>query len=614
MLASSNPGVGRPTDPSNQQAILQFLNKVIDWYQQQSATGPAQAGAADVAFAEENQPSVDQILHLSFDFARASAQSLAKGANPPSTGSGYEALKQSAAKLEASSSQTRAEVQSLRQKLNTAPKSQRRVIQSHIAKLDSESSMAQARLDTLHDILGFAAGTSSDPGGLTSHIDALERSFPARTSSRTGEAAIRVSSLDHAAEPGGIWGILRQSFRLSSDLRGISGKMRQTDDLILSVKQLQASFRDRLAELAQQGDHIVGQPESQDPDSVTQQKASLDALTNHFRLLAAAALPLSKGAIVLDVYKKNLINWYGVTKSQYSASIKSLLIRLLGLSVLIGVVLGLFELWRRAIFRYITDYRRRYQFLLLRRIVLWLVIALVITLGLVSQLGSLATFAGLLTAGVAVALQNVILAVVGYFLLIGKFGVGVGDRVQVSDVTGEVVEIGLIRLHLMELTGTGADAQPTGRIVAFSNSIVFQTAAGLFRQVPGTSFVWRETSFTLAADSDYRAVEERLLAAVDAAFQDFKADFEQLGRQMEKSLTSVAVGPLAPRLRFKLTPAGLEVALRFPVEMRRAEEIDDRVTRELLRAIEMEPKLKIVAAEVPAIQLRSDLSRSSSPG
>jgi small-conductance mechanosensitive channel len=246
--------------------------------------------------------------------------------------------------------------------------------------------------------------------------------------------------------------------------------------------------------------------------------------------------------------------------------------------------------------------------------VLWLVIALVITLGLVSQLGSLATFAGLLTAGVAVALQNVILAVVGYFLLIGKFGVGVGDRVQVSDVTGEVVEIGLIRLHLMELTGTGADAQPTGRIVAFSNSIVFQTAAGLFRQVPGTSFVWRETSFTLAADSDYRAVEERLLAAVDAAFQDFKADFEQLGRQMEKSLTSVAVGPLAPRLRFKLTPAGLEVALRFPVEMRRAEEIDDRVTRELLRAIEMEPKLKIVAAEVPAIQLRSDLSRSSSPG
>jgi len=102
--------------------------------------------------------------------------------------------------------------------------------------------------------------------------------------------------------------------------------------------------------------------------------------------------------------------------------------------------------WRRAILRYIVDLRRRYQFLLLRRIALWFVIALVIAFGLASEFASIATFAGLLTAGVAVALQNVILAVVGYFLLIGKFGVRVGDRVEASGVTGEVVEVGLIRL------------------------------------------------------------------------------------------------------------------------------------------------------------------------
>jgi small-conductance mechanosensitive channel len=207
----------------------------------------------------------------------------------------------------------------------------------------------------------------------------------------------------------------------------------------------------------------------------------------------------------------------------------------------------------------------------------------------------------------------VILAVVGYFMLIGKYGVRVGDRVQVSNVTGEVVEIGLIRLHVMELTGTGGDAQPTGRMVAFSNSIVFQTAAGLFKQVPGTSFVWREISFTLVAESDYRGVEQRLLAAVDAVFQDSKADFAQLGLQMEKSLKSVAVGPLTPRLRFRLTPAGLEVVLRFPVEKRMADEVDDRVTRELLHAIEMEPKLTIVAAEVPTIRIKEDLPSSNRP-
>lgn len=86
-------------------------------------------------------------------------------------------------------------------------------------------------------------------------------------------------------------------------------------------------------------------------------------------------------------------------------------------------------------------------------------------------------------AGVAVALQNVILSIAGYFFLIGKFGLRIGDRVQISGVTGEVVEIGLVRIHVMELGGNGGDVQPTGRVVAFSSSFVFQPTAGMFKQI-----------------------------------------------------------------------------------------------------------------------------------
>jgi small-conductance mechanosensitive channel len=594
----------------NQQEILQFLTRATDWYQHQSLDHASSASPDDIAFINENQPAADQVIHLSFDFARASAQLLRNNLNPAPTDSRYANLTQMAAKLEAASNQARAELQSLREKLNSLPRNQRPALESQIARLNSESAMKQAQLETVQGILRFAG--TSDPVGLTSHIEALERSLPTHVTSNTGQAAAETIDQDHSFEPWNIWAVLRRTFRLSSDLRSISSKIRETDELTLSVKQLQDPLRNELAALTQQGDRIVSQPGSQDPAVLSQQKATLDALTDRFKLVSAAGLPLSKEAIVLDVYRKNLVNWSNLTKSEYSESIKSLAIRLLALAVLIAVVLGVFSLWRKAIFSYIPDLRRRNQFLLLRKIALWFVIALVTILSLASELGSLATFAGLLTAGVAVALQNVILAVVGYFLLIGKFGVGIGDRVQISEVVGEVVEIGLIRLHVMELTGTGADAQPTGRIVAFSNSIAFQPNAGLFRQVPGTNFVWRETSLTLAADSDYRVVEQRLLTAVDAAFRDLKTDFEQLGHQMQKSLSSIAVGPLAPRLRFKLTPAGLEAILRFPVEMRMAEEIDDRVARELLHAIEMEPKLKVVAAEAPTIQLRTETFKNSS--
>ena len=63
-----------------------------------------------------------------------------------------------------------------------------------------------------------------------------------------------------------------------------------------------------------------------------------------------------------------------------------------------------------------------------------------ILFGLVSEVGSVATYVGFVTAGVAVALQNVILAVVAYFFLIGRYGVKVGDRITLAGVTGRVVD------------------------------------------------------------------------------------------------------------------------------------------------------------------------------
>jgi len=606
LLAAPNVAMSSAAPPFDQQAVLQFLNQVSEWYQYQSTVRPNSVSAGDVAFINESQPVANQVVHLSFDFARAGAQFFHGGSNLTSSDSRLQALAQTAAKLDVSSRQAHAELKLLQQRLTAIARSRRAPLEDQIAQLKSESASMDARLETARGILAFAAG-SSDPVGLTSHIEAIERSMPATSPADAGLRAVANGSQSHVPGVLGIWNALRETLRLSSDLRTINSKIQQTDNLALSVKQLQIPLQDQLKALAQQSDIIVSRKVS----AADQEKVNLDALTEQFRLLAAAAVPLSKEAIVLGVYRKNLLNWYSVTRSEYSASTKSLAIRLTGLAALIAVTLGVFELWRRAIVQYIPDLRRRSQFLLLRKIALWLVILLVTAFGFANEIGSLATFAGLLTAGIAVALQNVILAVVGYFMLIGKFGIGVGDRVQVADVTGKVVEIGLMRLHVLELTGVGTDAQPTGRMVAFSNSIAFQTAAGLFKQVPGTSFLWRESNFTLAADSDYRVVEQRLLAAIDAVFLEFKANFELIGHQMEEKLTSITVGPLTPRLRFRLTNAGLQVILRFPVERRLAEEMDDRLTREILKAIEMEPKLKIVAADVPGIQLGMDLSKSS---
>src|SRR5258707_1586205 len=161
---------------------------------------------------------------------------------------------------------------------------------------------------------------------------------------------------------------------------------------------------------------------------------------------------------------------------------------------------------------------------------MWVLIVAMVGLSFVTEMSSFATFAGLITAGVAVAMQSVLVSIVGYFFLIGKYGIRVGDRVQIGDVRGEVIDLELVRLHLMELGGHGS-LGPTGRVVAFANSIVFQVSSGLFKQIHGVNFVWRDITLSLPAGVDYAATKKKLAAAVTDVLKD---DREEILRQTKE--------------------------------------------------------------------------------
>jgi Mechanosensitive ion channel len=90
------------------------------------------------------------------------------------------------------------------------------------------------------------------------------------------------------------------------------------------------------------------------------------------------------------------------------------------------------------------------------------------------------TYFGLLSAGLLLALENVILATLGSLPLVGKRGIRIGDRVQISGVTGGVIDMGLLQFQLREFdAGIG---RHTGHVATFSNSLVFVSpATGLMR-------------------------------------------------------------------------------------------------------------------------------------
>jgi small-conductance mechanosensitive channel len=614
-----SPGqTNAPSAPSATQEpgkIIQFLSHTISWYrelalEQKNATEPS-----DLTFIQENRRVAEQVVQLAFEFARNQAQLRARQPSQqqpsqPDAGSQSQRLVQAVHKVEQQIQDTQTELQSVRDKLSRAPAAHRSMLQSQAAELQSEVGLLQARRDAIESMLDFvnASSTGTSGGGLRAQIEELARSVPAALTrdqgSKQGEATPEPASsanttIANKHQPSGIWGLTSDLISLSGKKHSLQDELTATEGLRKDADQLRVPLLDNLKNLIRQGDQLFAAADTATPSQLTQQKQQLDTLTAQFKQMTAGLLPLGKINVLLGIYETTLKNWREAVRDESHDELRQLALRLGVLAVLIAAVFAIGEIWRRGTFRYVHDARRRYQFLLLRRIVIWTAVGVIIVLTFATQLGSAVTFAGLLTAGVAVALQNVIVSVVGYFFLIGKYGVRVGDRVQISGVTGEVVDIGLVRLHLMELGGPG-ESQPSGRIVAFSNSIVFQPTAGIFKQIPGTSFIWHELKLTLAGDADYHVARDRITQAVESALHDYREGMETQRQLVERNLNSVSAAELQPKVRLHYTSSGIEVTVRFPVQIEKAADMDDHLMRELINAAEREPKLRIISAEMPA--------------
>jgi small-conductance mechanosensitive channel len=200
-----------------------------------------------------------------------------------------------------------------------------------------------------------------------------------------------------------------------------------------------------------------------------------------------------------------------------------------------------------------------------------------------------------------VGLQAVLLSVAAYFFVIGRYGIRIGDRISIAGVTGDVIDVSPVRFYLMELAGSDINLFPTGRIVVFSNSVLFQATTPLYKQIPGTEYTWHEVVLQGVPGADFKLLEEKLLTAVNSVYERYRADIERQHIDLERSIEVQMKAP-APQAKLQFSEAGLELLVRYPTELRTAPEIDQEVTEAVLNAIEKEPALKAAVTGIPRIR------------
>jgi small-conductance mechanosensitive channel len=591
--------------------VIDMLDQTVDWYrtlatQQQFSTEPS-----DLLILYENRQIGSQVTALAFDVARAAAKLVPKDAAAPQNdeaGTSSQNLAQLQTKLDAQAASVQGEIDADRQKLTAAPKKAKQQLQSKVSELQGELELIDTKkgiLSSMATVVSVDGSGSSTTSALRAQIDAMALALPSATDSPAPASAAATSSTPSAAHPPpaagsnasplavassvegsrfGIWDIAANVFKLSEKMSALDTVDRSTEALQNSYAQIRAKVAAQMHALSARGDTLMAQADAADNATLDGLRGQLDALASQFKQASAMLIPLSKQTTLLKQYRHNLKNWHAAVKDQSRDALRALGIRLGILLLILGVVFALAEAWHRAVLKYVQDMRRRYQLLLLRRIALWSLVVLIIGFTFASELSSIVTFAGLITAGLAVAMQSVLVSIVGYFFLIGKYGLRVGDRVQIGEVNGEIIELGMVRMYLMEFAGQGS-ASPTGRVAAFPNSVVFQVSAGLFKQIPGVNFSWHDITLSIPAGVNDSGIKEKLFAAANEALADYREEIQRQTRELQRTTLSNVGGDALPTVQLTYSAKGVDAHVRYPVHLPHAAEIDERMSKALLQVI-----------------------------
>lgn len=233
---------------------------------------------------------------------------------------------------------------------------------------------------------------------------------------------------------------------------------------------------------------------------------------------------------------------------------------------------------RRAIHG-IGDRRRTYHLQLLGSVAVRLAGAAAILLIVFGAPTQMTTIIGLATAGLTVALKDFIVAFLGWFVLMGRNGLRVGDWVEIEGVSGEVIEIGLLKTVLLEMGNWAASGHPTGRRVAFVNS--FAMERHYFNFSTSGQWLWDELLVSLPVDVDaYRAADQiRELVEKETA-----ADAVEAERDWERVTRQYGMAPFSARPAVGLRPAaqGMEASARYITRAPRRFEMKGRLMKQIV--------------------------------
>src|SRR6266480_3520357 len=262
--------------------------------------------------------------------------------------------------------------------------------------------------------------------------------------------------------------------------------------------------------------------------------------------------------------QKQLAEVYAKWTELVAAKQRSVVHRMLtGLAIILGILLvGIFfDSWLERLLGKLSLDRRQVETLhTVTRVAVQVAAVLFILLVIFGPPSQLGTILGLAGAGLTVALKDFIVGFLGWFVLMGKNGIRLGDWVEINGVTGEVVELGMFHTVLLE-TGNWTDSgHPTGRRVTFTNSYAIE--GHYFNFSTSGQWMWDELQVVIPTGQDpypvIDAIQKKVAEATSETAKQAEQEWQHVARSWQMSALSAA-----PAINVKPVIGGVEIAVRY---------------------------------------------------
>ena len=258
------------------------------------------------------------------------------------------------------------------------------------------------------------------------------------------------------------------------------------------------------------------------------------------------------------------------------------------LFILVAMVLGDTAV-RHLTVRHARDRRQMHTLRTILEVSVQLAGVLLILLVLFGPPHQTATIIGIVTAALTISLQDYILAFLGWFMLVGRNGIHVGDLVEINGISGEVAEVGLLSTTLLETTGMADKGEPTGRRVSFVNS--FAVRGQYFNFSGEGQWMWDEITVSLPTNANLyavaqeieRAAREETAESARLAEQEWNRGRHTAGLARFSAAPIVTMRPSVPAIDIA---TGVDIQVRYVTRAVGRYEVRDRLYRHVIELLQ----------------------------